>query len=223
MLQTSWTPRGHALPPVTPGTYQPHPEPLQRGQEVLLARAERGEATWVVGKVIRGHTNDLLAEVNATCAGLLEGDTCTVAMATSRRHHFARHDAQRVSVGDRALVTLRHRPSLESARNTVRCRAELGCCVAQMHSASGRFTSFASRTVDLSPAGACVRVREPLTTGEPCSLVLHLPTGALHVLGVVDAESERFARITFRDLTRSQADLIDAHVYEEFQKQARTK
>ena len=212
---------GQVPSPVTPGTSQPMAEPLKRGQEVLLAAAEQGEAAWVAGRVIRGHSADLLVETTVACAGLLEGSALTVAMATSRRYLFYRHDAQVVALGDRMLVSLRHGPSSMSAHDMVRCRTEIPCWVAQRDPDSGRFTSFTGRTVDMSPVGACVRVQAPLTIGEQCSLALELVGQAVHVCGMVVGSSERFARITFRDLHRDQAQRIDAHVYGQLHQQAR--
>lgn len=193
---------GQVPSPVTLGTSQPPTEPLERGQEVLLAAAEQGEVAWVAGRVIRGHSADLLVDVTVACAGLLDGSALSVPMATSRRYLFLRHEAQVVALGDRMLVSLRHGPSSMSAHNTVRCRTDIPCRVAQRDPESGRFISFTSRTVDMSPVGACVRVNAPLTMGEQCSLVLDLAGPAVHVPGIVVGTSQRFARITFRDLKR---------------------
>jgi CheY-like chemotaxis protein len=221
VLQARRMTTGQVPPPVTRGIFQPPVEPLKRDQEVLLTAAERGEATWVVGRVVRGHSADLLVEVAVTCAGLLKGSALTVAMATSQRHLFLRHDAQVVALGDRVMVSLRHGPSSPSAHSRVRCPTGVRCSVTQRDPHSGQFTSFTGSTVDMSPIGACVRIHAPLTVDEQCSLVLELFGQAVHVCGIVKETSERFARITFPDLNRGQAQLINAHVYEELRRRAR--
>lgn len=224
VLQTERMAKGQLPPPVTRGTAQPPVELLKRGQEVLLTSTERGEAVWVAGRIVRGHSADLLVEVADTCAGLLDGPALTVAMATSQRYLFARHHAQVVPLGDRVMVSLRHGPSSCCADSMVRCRTEVPCSVTQLDPRSrclSSFTSFTGRAVDMSPVGACVRVQAPLTVGEQCSLVLELAGQAVHVRGAVDGSSERFARITFRDLNRDEARLIDAHVYEQLRNRAR--
>ena len=199
---------------------------LVPGQVALLAVEPIGVGVgpWVAGRVIRGHSRDLLVEVPASCTGLFDVQHVSVVLGTQAGFSYLRHSAKTLSLPDRGLVALQHDPEAPlSHRSHVRALMDCPAQVVQFHDRRQSFRSYDCRTVDLSQSGTCLRVSERLQAGARCGVAIALPDEVLHLAGGVVEASDRLARIQFRHLSAEQQKTLGQYVFRQLNEMARRK
>jgi CheY-like chemotaxis protein len=198
--------------------------PLVRGQEALLAVEPIGVGQWVAGRVVRGHSRDLLVEVPGSCSGLFDDGHVSVVLESQAGFSYLRHSAKTLSLPDRGLVALQHDPNAPlSHRSHVRVQVDSPAQVIQFNERRRGFRTYECRTVDLSQSGTCLRVPERLETGVHCGVAIALPEEVLHLAGDVVETSDQLARIRFRHMSPEQQKTLGRHVFRQLSERARRK